>query len=191
VPLHSIGIVSALAAVVLVSARRFSAPALGALAFVFLVVALGVRVPPAAETLAGLVALAAALALAGPRHALAAAACGSALGGLWVCVLRSEGLPPWAAVLAAFVPLAVAAWSARRPTFAAAGLREEALVLVAVLAIVVAVGAEALEGWRAATALRAAPIEEIEIAAAPWTSVVAAVSIGLGAVFALWKGNRR
>jgi len=191
VPLHAIGIVSALAAAALVSARNLSPAALGSLAVLFLIVASGVRVPPAAEALAGFVALAAAFALARPRYALAAAACGAVLGGLWVSVLRSEGLPAWVAVLAAFVPLAAAARCARQPSFAPQGLREEALVIVAVLAVAVAVGAEALEGWSAATALRAAPIEDLETAGAPWTGLVAVTSMALGAVFAFWRRNRR
>src|SRR5688572_8922359 len=92
--------------------------------------------------------------LARPGYATLVAAGGGALAGIWMAMLRVEGLPlPAAALVAAGLPALAAVLSRRRPHFAPTFLREEALVVVVVLGFAVAAAPGVASGWQSAVTL--------------------------------------
>ena len=102
----------------------------------------------------------------------------AAFAGVWVSVLRAQGLPFGAAVPLAAAPAALGAWlAAVRPGFASDLVREEALLLVGGFGLVVAASSEVAMGWRSGLALAAAPIEESSFAAGAWVPGVVAASV--------------
>ena len=88
-----------------------------------------------------LVAVAAGLQLAWPQLPWLAVAVGGLTAGLWGGILTSQGLVmPLAWMGAASFPVASAVLSARRPEFAPAALKEEALLAALALGVLVATG---------------------------------------------------
>ena len=89
-----------------------------------------------------------------PRHAWAAAMAGGALAGLTTGLLPVLGIPfPVAALLVAVAIAGTARLTRARRGFAPDIMREEALLIVCLLGLVVAVLPSVLDGWQAAATL--------------------------------------
>lgn len=115
-------------------------------------------------------------------------ACGGAIAGVWVSVLAAQGLPlPLGYVLVGACAAVSNELVARRPGFAPASLRDEALVLVGTLGAVLAAAPSIVAGWDSATALRAVPLAEPDVGSAAWAFVLAAAAVVLGVIHALWR----
>lgn len=108
--------------------------------------------------------------------------------GLWTSLLRSQGLPTLAAwTLAAGLILAAAWLAARRPDFAPTVLREEALLAICGLGLVVATGSTISAGWGSARVLNLDPAGGVRQALGLWVFGLGGVSILLGG----WHSLRR
>ena len=82
---------------------------------------------------------------------MASAAWGGALGGMLTAMTEVQGLHPMAALAAVSVLAATPAWLARvRPSFAPEVLRDEALLGLCLLGLVVAIVPGVTDGWQAA-----------------------------------------
>jgi hypothetical protein len=138
---------------------------------------------------AGVVASAGALVyLFRPRYAWLAIMLGGALAGMLSRVLGLVGSPSMVSVSLIALGMAGTVWLARtRPDFAPEPLREEALLIVCTLGLVVAVLPSVLDGWQAAANLNVR-VEDVARRAIPvWTLSVVATSTLLGAAYALWS----
>ena len=144
--------------------------------------------PPDVSTLAFCIVAASAAALARPSWQwLPPLAAGIGSAG-WISVLRTQGLP-WlpAALLAAAVLLAACVLAARRIGFAPAEMRDEALVIVGLFALLLAVGPDVMEGWQAGVALTAEPLSAEGPEVGPWLGAVILGSAMLGGAYTVWK----
>ena len=134
-----------------------------------------------------LVAILAVAGLVRPRAGIFAAAAGGLLAGIWVSLLQLEGLPLWAAVPVAGAPAVTSAILARwKPDFAPLPLREEALVVVFALAIVVAAAPSVVAGWQSAVGLN---LQHKEVAAQivpAWTLLLTCGAATLGGLYTVW-----
>ena len=135
-----------------------------------------------------MVALVAALGLARSRSGPLGAVAAGALAGLWVHVLQSYGWPGWGAIpLAAAVPGAAVVLALRSPRFAPPVLREDALLAVCVLGVVVAAAPALSSGWRSAAALNLEPGGGIGPAPGLWMTLGLAAVVSLGGLYSLWR----
>jgi hypothetical protein len=146
---------------------------------------------PSTAAVAIVVAVAAALELVRPRQQPYAIVLAGWLAGVWSGVLQVQGMPLTAAmVVAATLPAASAYLRIRRPAFAPAALREEALLFLVILGVVSAAAPGIAEGWRAAGNLN---MHSGEAVASPtagmpmWTLVVASAALLTGGLFSLWS----
>jgi hypothetical protein len=146
----------------------------------------GVALPPA-ELVGCAAGLGAAALLLRPSWSTAAGGLAGALAGIWSGVLTGQGLPPWIAVPAALAPPAVALIGRRRPAFAPERVREEALLLVCVLGLCVAMLPGVLDGWRAAQSLTVQPADVQDRVIPGWALLMTGISLALGAGYALWS----
>ena len=105
------------------------------------------------------------------------------LGGLWVWFLQTQGLSWVVALLLPAASLGIAVFASRRPDFASPSIREEALLLVCCLGLIVALGPELLAGWRSAAALNAASVPSRAMEG--WVFLVGATSVVAGALTVL------
>lgn len=117
----------------------------------------------------------------GLRIPLAAGA--GVLGGLWTVFLQTQGLPWVLALLVPVASLGIAVFASRRPDFATPSIRDEALLLVCCLGLLVALGPELLAGWRSAAVLNAASVPSQAMEG--WVLVVGAASVVAGGLTAL------
>jgi hypothetical protein len=190
VELHAIGMLCALCAAGFASLRPADRSRVVALAAAFgaaLLVVTPARFPEPASIGAAAV-LAAAVGLFRPRWSLAPALAAGAFAGVWVSVLRAQGLPLTPALLlAAALPAAGLTLTTRRRGFAPSVLREEALLLVGGLGLVVALGAQLAAGWRAAGALAAQPLRRQWDASEGWLTAFVLACVVLGGLYSLWK----
>ncbi len=109
---------------------------------------------PSTPAVAIVAALVAAMELMRPQRQPYAIALAGLLAGVWSAVLQLQGLPlPAALVVAVTLPAASAYLRTRRPAFAPAALREEALLFLVILGVVSAAAPGIAEGWRAAGTL--------------------------------------
>ena len=124
-----------------------------------------------------------------PRYAMASAAWGGALGGMLTAMTEVQGLHPIAAVAAVAALVATPAWLARvRPSFAPEVLREEALLGVGLLGLVVAIMPGVTDGWQAAANLTIQPATPGPTTPIPtWTLALVGTAMALGAVYSLWS----
>jgi hypothetical protein len=188
---HALWMLCALGSVVLAAAAAGTGvPAVVAMAVAFLA---AVRVFGAGALpdpgLAGVVAVAAAaIFLFRPRYAVLAAALGGALGGMWTGLLEVQGLSSVAAAAVAAVVLGVSRYLARtRPAFAPEQLRDEGLLAIGVLGLVVATLPGVLDGWQAATNLAATSDRASQAIVPAWTIALLLSSTTLGAAYSLWS----
>lgn len=123
-----------------------------------------------------------------PRLRLAIAAFGGLLAGMMTSLIEVQGVPAIMSPVLAVALLAVPAWLARtRPTFAPELLRDEAMLIVGVVGLGVAMLPGVLDGWQAATTLSAAS-ERTSAAAVPiWTVGLLLTASSLGALYSLWS----
>ena len=139
----------------------------------------------------GMVALVAVLGLGvprlGPLSVLSAAVAG-VLAGLWVHVLQGHGLPVWSAVaLAAAVPGTAVALAHRSPRFAPLALREDALLTICVLGLVVAASPALSTGWQSAVAMTVEPGSGAQPATELWVPLGLGAVVSLGGLHTLWR----
>ena len=136
----------------------------------------------------GMAALVAGLGLGRFRVGPLSAAAAGALAGLWVHVLESYGLPGWTAVpLAAAVPSMAVVLAHRRPGFAPLTLREDALLTVCVVGLVVAAVPALSTGWRSAAALNLEPGGGARPAMGLWMMLGLGAMGSLGGLHSLWR----
>ena len=125
-----------------------------------------------------------------PRRPYAAVVAGM-LAGFWTAVLNQQGLAWLLAVpLAAIVPIVSAYLRARRPAFAPPGLREEALLVLAIVGIAGAALPGMADGWQAAVNLSAQggpPSNPADTALPIWTLATASLALVSGGLFSLWS----
>jgi hypothetical protein len=123
-----------------------------------------------------------------PRVPYAPSAAG-VLAGVWTGVLQNQGLPLGvAALVAGALPIVSATLRIRRPGFAPAALRDEALLFMVILGVVAASAPGITEGWRAATNLNAQGGDTAaEIAIPMWTLGIASAALVSGGLFSMWS----
>lgn len=197
--INVLGIVCGLAVVVFAALEpgRPRAVALFAAGLIAASVAIGPARVPDPVWAGAFIALASGLALWKPRGKTASdplfpisvtLACGGAMAAVWVAVLAAQGLPrPLGYVLVGTCAGVSYALAARRPGFAPASLREEALVLVGTLGAVLAAAPAIVAGWDSAAALRGAPLAQPDVSTEAWAFVLAAAAVVLGVIHALWR----
>lgn len=144
--------------------------------------------PPAAATLGFCVVAAAVTALVRPRwFLLPPLAAGFAAAG-WITILEAQGLPWLPSALAPAILLGVAVGlAARRRGFLSAEMHDEALVLVAVFALLLAIGPDVVDGWRSSVALQAEPLAAAGPQVGPWLGALVAAVVLVGAAYTAWK----
>lgn len=104
------------------------------------------------------VALMAAACLADSRVKPLAAVMAGLLAGTWASLLVETGLPLIAALSVTIGPAVVSAWfTASRREFAPAAIRDEALAILGVGGVLVAIAPDVLAGWRSAAVLNIEP----------------------------------
>jgi hypothetical protein len=125
--------------------------------------------------------------LARPGYATLVAAGGGALAGIWMAMLRVEGLPVSAAAsVAGGLPALAAILSRRRPHFAPTSLREEALLLVLVLGIGVAAAPGVAAGWQSGVTLNLQQKEVASQAVPAWTLLLTLGAATIGGLYTTW-----
>jgi len=187
---HAVWMLCALSAATFAAAAAPRRGWLVALAIGFLPIAgLAARGQPPDPEIAGVLAAAAAsVYLFRPRYAWFGIALGGAVAGMLVQVLAILGAPSLMAAALVSLGMAATAWLAKtRPRFSPETLREEALLIVCCLGLVVAVLPSMLDGWQAAANLNVR-VENLAQQTIPaWTLSVVAMSMLLGAAYALWS----
>jgi hypothetical protein len=190
VELHAAGVLAALAVVVFAAQCAATRAMLAALLASFAGTALafawvGFFRPTVA---AFCIAAAAVTAFARPRWSACAPLAAGFCGAVWLSILRTQGLP-WlpAMVGVALVIAAAVALAARRPGFVPAELRDEALLLIALFALLMAIGPDIVGGWQSAVALTAEPLGAAAPAVSPWLGALVVASVLLGGAYSLWK----
>ena len=123
-----------------------------------------------------------------PRWSFLSPVCAGVLTAIFTMVLRIQGVPTVGAIAIALVFPIVAGWLAsRRDSFAPRNLREEAMLLMIALGILVAVIPEVSEGWRSAMTLN----RDSDVASTPviasWALVFGTTSALLGGVYSLLR----
>ncbi len=111
-----------------------------------------------------------------------------ALAGLWVHVLEGYGLPAWTALpLAAAVPGMALMLAHRSPQFAPLALREDALLTIGLLGLVVAAVPALSLGWRSAVAMNLEPGGGGRPAMGLWITLGLGAVVSLGGLHTLWR----
>lgn len=185
--LHALGLLCALAAATFAAVPIGSYPGRiwPAAAAGFVGASVWLRPEP---TLVGLlIAVVAGVQLVWPKRGWLLIASGL-VAGLWASLLSSQGLPTLPAwILAAGLTLASARLTVRRPEFAPTALREEALLAVCGLGIVVATTPTISAGWGSAGVMNLDPAGGVRQALGLWVFVLGGASIALGG----WHSLRR
>ena len=185
--IHALGLLCALAAVTFAAVPIGSYPVRVWLAAAVGFVGAAVWLRPEPTSIGLLIVVVAGVQLVWPRRGWVLMASGLAAG-LWASLLGSQGLPTLAAwVLAAGLPLASARLTARRPEFAPTVLREEALLAVCALGMVVAAGPTVAAGWGSASVLNLESAGVVRRALGVWVVLLGGASIALGG----WHSLRR
>jgi hypothetical protein len=124
-----------------------------------------------------------------PRYAVVSAAWGGVLGGMFTALTEVQGLHPIAALVAGAALAATPAWLARvRPSFAPEVLRDEAMLGLCLLGLVVAITPGVIDGWQAAANLTIEPATPGPTTPVPmWTLALVGTATALGAVYSLWS----
>ena len=147
------------------------------------------RSGPPDPALAGSLALgAAAIFLFKPRYALAAAALGGAVAGLWSALLAAQGLPRVVAPAGAAALSGLTMWFTRtRSGFAPARLLDEGLLAIGAIAIVALTLPSILDGWQTAVALAATSTRQAPDGLPLWTAAFLLTCTCLGGMYAAWS----
>ena len=186
---HALALLCALAAATFSAVpgrNRHVVPAVLAAAAGFVGGALWLQ--PAPSWVGLLIVLTAGVLLRWPRFGGLAIVVGGLTAGLWGSILTSQGLPVALAwILAASFPIASALLSARQPAFAPTVLREEGLLTVFMLGLVVAIGPTVMAGWGSASALNLEPDAGVRQVVGVWVLLLGGLSVMLGG----WHSLRR
>lgn len=187
--LHAAGILAALAAAVFAAqCARGRAPLILLVAFAGAAFAFARFGSPDVTTLGFCLVAAAVTALARPQWSLLPPLAAGIAAAAWISILEAQGLPWPAGVVAAGGLLAVAmSLAARRRGFVSAELRDEALVIVASFALLLAIGPDIVDGWRSSVALKAEPLAAAGPQVGPWLVALVAGVVLLGAAYTAWK----
>ena len=106
----------------------------------------------------------------------------------WTVVLHTQGVPVWiAAAMAVAVPVFAAVQRVRRASFAPARLCEDALVVVAFVAVCAAAAPGLADGWRAAVNLKFGGAAQPAAAVPIWAIAASMAAAGAGAVYGAWS----
>jgi hypothetical protein len=188
--LHALWMLCALGATVFAAAvpgpRHACAMALGFGAAALLVSGAGVADP---ALVGGLTVALSALLIARPRLNLVRVTFAGVLSGIWLSLLRVETMVPWPAALAVATALpATSAWlSARRSSFAPPTIRDEATLLVLILAAFVAAAPTLAAGWHSAVALNLQQAGGSTVAVPPWALLLTVSAFALGGLSTAWR----
>ncbi len=188
--LHAAGVLAALAATVFAAQSASGRAALFLLSGGFTAVAAAflVLAPLDASTLGFCIVAAAVTALARPRWRLLPPIAAGVFAAAWISILEAQGLPWLPGALAAGTLLAVGVGlAARRRGFIQDEVRDEALVLVASFAMLLAVGPDVVDGWRSSIALKAEPLAAAGPEVGPWLGALVVGIVMLGGAYSLWK----
>jgi hypothetical protein len=133
--------------------------------------------------------LSAAVLLFRPRFAVVSAMWGGALGGMLTALTEVQGLHAAASVGPVAVLVATVVWLTRvRPAFAPDVLRDEALLAVCLLGLVVSMMPGVIDGWQAAGNLTIEPATTGPATPIPvWTLTLVGTATALGAMYSLWS----
>jgi hypothetical protein len=144
---------------------------------------------PDVSALAALLAAGALSAIVWPHQRPTAAALSAGVAtGVGLALMRQEGAPAWVAALLAIVPTALAWWlSQSRPRFAPLAMRDEALVLLLVIGVAVALLPGVLDGWRTAVSLNVSAGDPSRLALPSWALAVSGAAIALGGCYSAWR----
>lgn len=185
---HALWMLCALGAATFAAAAAPRRPWHVALAIGFLAVVMLPGASPDPEVAGLCAALSAIVYLFRPRYAWLGFVLGGAVAGMLVQVFALLGGPVAVTAPLVAVSLAATVWLARtRPHFAPEALREEALLIVCMLGLGVAVLPSVLDGWQAAANLNARMENVAQQAIPAWVLSVVATSTLLGAAYALWS----
>jgi hypothetical protein len=184
--IHALGLLCVLSAAVFAAGATRRWYDIVAMPVGFAVAALWL--PPDPALAGGLVALVSLSQLLRPGWRTASVVGAGVLAGLWAAWLRGLGWPTFPAVVVSAAVPGVSAWlSLRRPSFAPAQIREEALCAMGALGLVVAVGPIVTVGWSSAVALNLPSNDVSATGPAPWLLVVGASVALLGGMHSLWR----
>lgn len=141
-----------------------------------------------ASWIGGLVTILAVWQLLRPGHPLIVTAAAGALAALWGALLLAAGAPRLVTVpVSAVVPM-VSAWlTARTPAFAPQLLREDATLVILLLAVMVGVAPTIAEGWRSAHVLNATDPTGASAFLPIWMMSFVGASMALGGAWSLWR----
>jgi len=188
---HALWMLCALGAVVHAATAAHRVRDLTALAVGFVLATIAAspqRLPDA--TWVGVLSAAVAIAVVfRPRFAVLAAAWGGALGGMLTALTEVQGVPAAASVGPVAVLIATVVWLTRlRPSFAPDSLRDEALLAITLLGLVVSIMPGVIDGWQAAAALTIEPATTGPATPIPaWTIALVGTATALGALYSMWS----
>ena len=155
----------------------------------FVVATLWLR--PQAVWIGGMVAVVAVAAVFRPGVRLlgvSTAVVAGALAGLWFHVLQGYGLPSWTALpLAAAAPGMALMLTHQSPRFAPQALREDALLTIGLLGLVVAAAPALSQGWRSAVAMNLEPGGVGRPPMGLWMMLGLGAVVSLGGLHTLWR----
>jgi len=141
-----------------------------------------------ASWIGGLVAILAAWQLLRPGYPLVVVAAAGALAALWGVLFAAAGAPRLVTVpVSAMVPAVSAFLTARAPAFAPRLLREDATLVVLLLAVMVGVAPTISDGWRSAHVLNAADPTGASAFLPIWMMSFVGASMALGGAWTLWR----
>jgi hypothetical protein len=136
----------------------------------------------------GLCAAVAALHLVRPKYAPLTALFAGVMAGLSASLPSAYGLPFATSLTAAAMPPAIAVLlAATRPEFVPADLREEALLGLLTLSLLVALAPGLIGGWQSALALNVEEKGRATLAIPVWTFSLGLASMALGGAYAAWR----
>lgn len=182
---HLTGIVCGLGAATL-------APSLtGKRAVVALVIGFAVAtvwLEPEPVWIGGLVVVVVVLRLCWPGFSTLSAVAAGTLAGSWGHILQSYGLTGWLAIpLAAAVPSTAVFLENRSPRFAPRAMREDALSIICVFALVLVAAPVMSAGWQSAETLNLEPERGTRSGLGIWPTLGLTCVVSLGGLHALWR----
>jgi hypothetical protein len=125
--------------------------------------------------------------LARPTSVVPCALAGT-MAGAWGALAAAQGLSWFLAVPAGLtIPMSAAALARRRPGFAPPQIHDEALLVIAVCGLGLAMLPGVVEGWHAAVNLNLGSRDVVARAAPVWTLAVVVAAAASGGVYALWS----
>jgi hypothetical protein len=141
-----------------------------------------------ASWVGGLVVIATVWQLLRPGRVIAMMAVAGVLAALWALVLQAIGTPRSLGIpLAVVVPIVSAYLSGHRARFAPPFLRDEAMFLILILAVVVAAASSVSQGWHSAIALNVTAEGRRSASVPLWMVSFVVVSLTCGGLWSMWR----